>query len=267
MQLMRQTSRTPSLRTARSATAICAKPRVLFPSSIPRLHRNKLSNTAIFAAEADVPGSTEEEEEDFVLSPMDRAKLVLSQEEPDKIALEAALADLVAEMVRMQESVAAADSRAVSMEEASFNAKDQLLRLTADFENFRRRTADEKAALKDSVRGAVVQDLLPVIDNFELARTNVKAETDGEIKINQSYQGLYKQFVEFLRTMGVEAIPTQGEIFDPELHEAIVSETDNSVPEDTIIQEFRKGFRLNDKLLRPSMVKAPSTSWHTPTVG
>lgn len=68
-------------------------------------------------------------------------------------------------------------------------------------------------------------------------------------------QGLYKQMVDIFRSFGVEAVPGQGSIFDPNLHEAIMREPDNSLPEGTIIQEFRKGFKIGDKLIRAAMVK------------
>lgn len=68
-------------------------------------------------------------------------------------------------------------------------------------------------------------------------------------------QGLYKQFVEFLRGLGVEAVATVGTPFDPNFHEAIMREPNNEVEDNTVLMEFRKGFKLGDKLLRPAMVK------------
>jgi len=186
---------------------------------------------------------------------LERARRALEAESLDKTALEAALVDLESEMARLQETAAAAESRAAVLENTVATAKDQLLRLNADFDNFRRRTKDEKDALADSVRGDVVTSLLPVVDNFELARTQVKAETEGELKINNSYQGLYKQFVDFLRNLGVEAVPTVGTPFDPNFHEAIMREPSSEFGDGIVSMEFRKGFKLGDKLLRPAMVK------------
>lgn len=68
-------------------------------------------------------------------------------------------------------------------------------------------------------------------------------------------QGLYRQMVDIFKGFGVEAVPGQGSIFDPNLHEAIMREPDNSLPEGTVIQEFRKGFKIGDKLIRAAMVK------------
>ena len=159
------------------------------------------------------------------------------------------------EVQAISEEAGSAEVRTLSSEATLATLKDQYLRLNADFDNFRRRTKDEKDVLKDNIRGDIVTSLLPVVDNFELARTQVKAETDGEHKINNSYQGLYKQFVDFLRGLGVEAVATVGQPFDPNFHEAIMKEANNEVPDGTVLIEFRKGFKIGNSLLRPAMVK------------
>lgn len=189
------------------------------------------------------------------LGPVERARQALQAETLDRAALESAVADVEAEVQALRTAAQAAEQRAAALESTAAVSKDQLLRLTADFENFRRRTKTEKEQLTESVRGDLVTSLLPVVDNFELARTQVKAETEGEEKIHTSYQGLYKQFVEFLRGLGVEAVPGVGSPFDPNFHEAIMKEENSEVEDNTVLMEFRKGFRLGDKLLRAAMVK------------
>lgn len=177
----------------------------------------------------------------------------------DKGTLTACLAELEAEMARLQQAASEAESRATSLEASVASTKDQFIRLTADFDNFRRRTREENAQLSDQVRGDVVKELLPLVDNFELARTQVKAETEAEQKINNSYQGLYKQMVDLMRSLGVEAVPTVGSPFDPNVHDAIMREPSNAHPDGTVLGEFRKGFSLGGKLLRPAMVKVSYT--------
>lgn len=135
------------------------------------------------------------------------------------------------------------------------NAKDQFIRLSADFDNFRKRTSTERETLTTNAKGDVISAMLPLIDNFELAKGNLKAETEGEKKIDAAYQGLYKQMVELFRGIGLETVPGVGAPFDPELHEAIMREANEDVPEGTVLEEFRRGFKLGDKLLRASMVK------------
>jgi molecular chaperone GrpE len=188
-------------------------------------------------------------------SPLERARAAAAEEPLDADALAGALADAEAELASLRDALAAAEARAATLDGGMATARDQLLRLTADFDNYRRRTAAEKDALADSVRGDVVQQMLPLIDNFEMARTQVKAESEAEQKINAAYQGLYRQMVDMMRALGVEAVPTTGSPFDPALHEAIMREASAEVPDGTVLQEFRKGFRLGDKLLRPAMVK------------
>ena len=89
-------------------------------------------------------------------------------------------------------------------------AKAQYARLAADFENFRRRTTKEKENLEVQVKKNVITELLPVIDNFERARTQLKPDSEGEKAIHSSYQGVYKTLVECLKKMGVSAMRPEG---------------------------------------------------------
>lgn len=102
-----------------------------------------------------------------------------------------------------------------SLSEEISLGKERLLRLNADFDNFRKRSDREKSQLANSVRGDVVELLLPMIDNFERAKTSIKTETEAEKKIENSYQSIYKQFVEALKALGVGAVETVGKSFDP----------------------------------------------------
>lgn len=168
------------------------------------------------------------------------------------------------------------------------DTRDKFLRLQADFDNFRKRTAGEKDALRASVKADTVGELLPLVDNFELAKSQLKLESEGEKKVDAAYQGLYKQMVEIFRGLGLEAVPGEvpgnsvgggcfsalpaspatpprpagaplapgvGSPFDPALHDAIMREASDEVPDGTVLEEFRKGFALGDRLLRPAMVK------------
>jgi len=136
--------------------------------------------------------------------------------------------------------------------------KDRYLRLNADFDNFRKRSDREKASLASSVRGDVIEELLPMIDNFERARDAVKATTEGEQKIDASYQSIYRQFVDVLKKLGIVPVPGAGSAFDPAVHEAIMQEESTEYAEGIVVQEFRKGFKIGDSLLRPAMVKVSS---------
>ncbi len=134
-------------------------------------------------------------------------------------------------------------------------SKAQYARLAADFENFRRRTVKEKENLEQQAKKNVITELLPVIDNFERARTQLKPDSEGEKAIHSSYQGVYKTLVECLKKMGVSAMRPEGQEFDPNFHEAMLREPTNEFPEGTVIEQLMRGYVLGDTILRHAMVK------------
>ncbi|KAK1315577.1 hypothetical protein QJS10_CPA05g00623 [Acorus calamus] len=146
-------------------------------------------------------------------------------------------------------------SKVAALSEESSVERERVLRISADFDNFRKRTERERLSVMENAQGEVVESLLAVLDNFERAKAQIKVETEGEEKINNSYQSIYKQFSEILSSLGVVPVETVGNAFDPLFHEAIMREDSEEYEEGIIIQEFRKGFKLGDRLLRPSMVK------------
>lgn len=135
------------------------------------------------------------------------------------------------------------------------SGKQKLVRLQADFDNFRKRSEKERLSVRSNAQGEVIESLLPMVDNFERAKQILKPETDMEKKIDASYQGIYKQFVEIMRSLRVSAVPTVGKPFDPLLHEAIAREESQEFKEGIVVHEFRRGFQLGDRLLRPATVK------------
>jgi molecular chaperone GrpE len=134
-------------------------------------------------------------------------------------------------------------------------AKAQYARLAADFDNFRKRTSKEKESLEQFAKKDIITDLLPVIDNFERARTQLKPETEGEKAIHGSYQGVYKNLVDALKRMGVSAMRPEGEQFDPNFHEAMLREATNEHPEGTVLEQLVRGYLLGDLVIRHAMVK------------
>ncbi|KAK9983428.1 hypothetical protein SO802_032953 [Lithocarpus litseifolius] len=135
------------------------------------------------------------------------------------------------------------------------SGKEKYIRLQADFDNFRKRSEKERLTIRFDAQGEVIESLLPMVDNFERAKQQLKLETEKEQKIDASYQGIYKQFVEIMRNLRVAVVATVGKPFDPSLHEAIAREESQEFKEGVVIQEFRRGFLLGDRLLRPAMVK------------
>ncbi|AFZ33774.1 Protein grpE [Stanieria cyanosphaera PCC 7437] len=139
--------------------------------------------------------------------------------------------------------------------EQNNNTKAQYARLAADFDNFRRRTSKEKENLEQQTKKSIIIELLPVIDNFERARTQIKPNNEGEQTIHNSYQGVYKTLVDCLKRMGVAAMRPEGEQFDPNFHEAMLREATNEHPEGTVIEQLMRGYLLGDQVLRHAMVK------------
>jgi len=133
--------------------------------------------------------------------------------------------------------------------------KAQYARLAADFENFRRRTTKEKETIDVLAKKEVITELLPIVDNFERARTQLKPESDGEKAIHTSYQGVYKTLVECLKKMGVSAMRPEGKEFDPNFHEAMLREQTDEYPEGTVMEQLMRGYVLEDSILRHAMVK------------
>ena len=117
------------------------------------------------------------------------------------------------DMIESEKTDLAQKVSALSVEITS--GKEKYLRLQADFDNFRKRSEKERLRVRSDAQGEVVESLLPMIDNFERAKQQIKPETEKEKKIDASYQGIYKQFVEIMRSLHVAVVATVGKPFDP----------------------------------------------------
>ena len=139
--------------------------------------------------------------------------------------------------------------------EAALNEqKDKYLRLYAEFDNYRKRTDKEKAQNFDFGAREVIEKLLPIIDNFERALGTVEKE-DEEDAFTKGVRGIYKQIQKMLEDLDVKEIPAEGEKFDPNLHNAVMTDTESDVEEDTITQDLQKGYTYKGQVVRHSMVK------------
>lgn len=137
--------------------------------------------------------------------------------------------------------------------EAVDEERGRRLRLQADFENFKKRVEREREADQRQASARVVHNLLPVLDNFERAIASANAEQTSSF--HQGVQLIFRQILDELRREGLEAIGTVGQPFDPALHEAVSTEELVNLPHHTIIEEIQRGYTLNERLLRPSLVK------------
>ena len=133
--------------------------------------------------------------------------------------------------------------------------KNSHIRLTAEFDNYRKRTAKEKQDLEIVVKRNTIGELLSVVDNFERARNTINPANDGEAMIHKSYQGVYKNLVDSLKRLGVSPMRPEGQVFDPLYHEAMLREYTDEYAEGIIIEELMRGYMLGDQVLRHAMVK------------
>lgn len=144
--------------------------------------------------------------------------------------------------------------------EAASN-RERMLRVAADFENFRRRSTRELSdARKQSTREAVKQ-LLPVFDNLERATAHADATADAANLVN-GLKMVHKQFIDTVGKIGVERVEAAGQPFDPTLHESIQYEPSDEVPAGHVLKELQPGYRMGEILLRPALVvvsKGPET--------
>lgn len=143
----------------------------------------------------------------------------------------------------------------------------QFMRIAADFDNFRKRTQKEREELELQIKCSTVIEVLPVVDNFERARSQIKPQTEEGLSVHKSYQGVYKDLVDRLKRIGVAQMRCEGQEFDPNLHEAVLREATAAQPEGTVIEELVRGYTLGERVLRHAMVKvaaAPEDGEATP---
>ena len=142
-------------------------------------------------------------------------------------------------------------------EEEATETKNRLLRLQADFDNFRRRNATEREELATYVTISVVNKFLQILDNFERAEAAAEKAVDVQ-SVVEGMAGIQKQFVKTLEDLGVKEIPAQGERFNPNLHEAVMRGHNPEMEDETIDMVFEKGYQLRDKVVRHSKVRVIS---------
>ncbi len=140
------------------------------------------------------------------------------------------------------------------LESAVAEERTRRIRLQADFENYKKRIERDREADQRHASSRVVQNLLPVLDNFERAIASAAGDDAGS-SLHQGVQLIFRQILDELRREGLEAIDTVGEPFDPELHEAVATEEHADLPHQTITEELQRGYTLNSRLLRPALVK------------
>ena len=180
-------------------------------------------------------------------------------EETDDPAPEGAADDPSANEDSEQDPLAALQAQIESMTQERSALYDQLLRRQAEFENYRRRIDRERSESYARARAEVVLELLPVVDNFERAISSLEKSGGDAESLRHGVELIHKQFKDALTKFGLEPVESVGQAFDPHVHEAVTIEPTDKHKENTVIEEFQRGYKLGEKLLRPAKVKVASS--------
>ena len=155
----------------------------------------------------------------------------------------------------LKDTITNNDARLEQLEKEHETLKGQYVRIAADFDNFRKRQSRDQDDLKVQLVSKALTAILPIVDNFERARQQLKPESEEAQTLHRSYQGLYKQLVEVLKQQGVSPMRVVAQQFDPKLHEAVLREPSQEFNEDIITEELQRGYHLEGKVLRHALVK------------
>ena len=132
--------------------------------------------------------------------------------------------------------------------------KDKYLRTLAEYENFRKRSEKEKAQMFELGAKSIIEQLLPVVDNFERALEHI-SEEEKENSFAKGVEGIYKQIQKMFSDCDIQAIEAVGKKFDPALHNAVMTEEEGDAEEDTVTADLQKGYTYRGNVVRHSMVK------------
>ncbi len=178
-----------------------------------------------------------------------------AQEDAAEGSEEEAPEEAVSEGAAMQEEIEALKGQVEKLTGDLQEKKDRLLRLQADFDNFRRRSAKEREEISAVVTQNFCKDMLPLLDNFERA---MAAETKDVEAFQKGVEMIFTQFQEVLKKNGLEQIEAVGQKFDPNFHQAVMRVEDPEKEDDTVAQELQKGYMVKGRVIRPSMVQVVS---------
>ena len=142
----------------------------------------------------------------------------------------------------------------VELKQQIQDLKDQLLRNAAELENFKRRMNEERVREAKYRSQAVITNIIPAIDNFERA-LSITVEDENTKTFLTGFKMIHTQLLEALKQEGVEVIKAEGVAFDPTVHQAVMQEAVEGVESGMVLQELQKGYKLKDRVIRPSMVK------------
>ncbi len=156
--------------------------------------------------------------------------------------------------VEVDDPIKALEAKLEAKDQEAKENYDRLLRVSAEFENYKKRTSRELEEFRKFANQSLIKEMLSVVDNLELAMNS----TNGHKTIDQGLlQGLdmtHKEILKVFEKFHVKPIEAKGQVFDPAFHEAVMQEETDEVDENTVINELQKGYLIHDRLLRPAMV-------------
>lgn len=211
---------------------------------------NGLPSESAPQAEAEAANGDEVE-----LTPIEGQEAAVPEPEPAGAGEEGLSA---AEIAQVLIDLSDAQERSAKLTEEKKLIYEQLMRRQAEFENYRKRVDRERTEIYAKARAEIVTDLLPVLDNLERALGSGAQIDSGDAVRDGIVTGvklIHRQFLDVLSGLGLSPVKAVGEPFDPHMHEAVTTETNNELPENTVIEELQRGYKLGDRLLRPAMVK------------
>jgi molecular chaperone GrpE len=151
-------------------------------------------------------------------------------------------------------SVAELESRLEEKEKECRESIDKLLRVSAEFENYKKRAAREMDDFRKYANQSLLKEMLSALDHIELAILAASAKAAAEPSIAEGLTLTLKEFLRIFEKFGVKAIEAQGKPFNPEVHEAMLREESETIPENMVLRELQKGYTIGQRLLRPSLV-------------
>jgi molecular chaperone GrpE len=189
---------------------------------------------------------------------LDQAKQELNEEQTeiqtDVVEDTQNLADEINEQQNDESTMSEEEAKIQALETEVVELNNRLLRMQADYDNFRRRTRQEKEADAKYRAQSLIEALIPAIDNFDRA-LGVKVESEDAKILLQGMEMVYRQLTDALKSEGLEVIEAVGQNFDPHFHQAVMQVESDEYEANQVVEELQKGYKLKDRVIRPTMVK------------
>jgi len=146
------------------------------------------------------------------------------------------------------------EKKLASKEQEAQENYDRLLRVSAEFENYKKRTIRDMEEFRKFSNQSLIKEMLTVVDNLELAMNSTDGQKTIEKGLLEGLEMTHKEILKVFEKFNVTPISAMGQVFDPTFHEAVMQEETDDFPENTVVHELQKGYLIHDRLLRPAMV-------------